>query len=178
MEKAEKIAKSDQLRGALEGISALVLVEFGGLTVTEVEELRGKFREAGCTYKVHKNSTIQYAVQGTVHEPLLPYLAGVTGLAYNVEDPGAPARVAKNFAAANDKLRIKGGTIDGRGLDARGVETLAAMPGPRELKAQLLALFNTPATHLVRVLNAPAQGLLNVLSAKADSSASADKDAA
>jgi large subunit ribosomal protein L10 len=84
--------------------------------------------------------------------------------------------VAKEFAAANDKLRIKGGTIDGRGLDARGVETLASMPGPRELKAQLLALLNTPATHLVRVLNAPAQGLLNVLSAKADQSA--DKDAA
>lgn len=171
MEKAEKIAKSDRLKGDLEGISALVLVEFGGLTVGEAEELRGKFRDAGCTYRVYKNSTIKYAVQGTPHEPILPYLKGVSGLAYNAEDPGAPARVAKDFAQSNDKLRIKGGAIEGKGLDATGVETLAAMPGPRELKAQLLALLNTPATQLVRVLNAPAQQLLNVLNAKKDKDA-------
>ncbi len=171
MEKAEKIAKSDQLKGDLDGISALVLVEFGGLTVAEAEDLRGKFREAGCTYKVHKNTTIKFAVQGTSHEPILPLLKGVTGLAYNSEDPGAPARVAKAYAKDNDKLTIKGGAIEGKALDVAGVETLASMPGPLELKAQLLALLNTPATQLVRILNAPAQNLLNVLIAKKDKDA-------
>lgn len=171
MEKAEKIAKSDQLKAELDGINALVLVEFGGLTVFEADELRTKFRDAGCTYKVYKNSTIKYAVEGTTHEPILPLLKGVTGLAYNAEDPGAPARVAKEYAKDNDKLRVKGGAIDGKALDIAGVETLASMPGPRELKAQLLALLNTPATQLVRVLNAPAQNLLNVLNAKKDKDA-------
>jgi large subunit ribosomal protein L10 len=171
MEKAEKIAKSDQLKSEIDGINALVLVEFGGLTVSESEDLRGKFRDAGCTYKVYKNSTIKYAVQGTPHEPVLPLLKGVTGLAYNAEDPGAPARVAKDFAKDNDKLQIKGGAIDGKALDVQGIETLAAMPGPLELKAQLLALLNTPATQMVRVLNAPAQNLLNVLTAKKDKDA-------
>jgi large subunit ribosomal protein L10 len=171
MEKAEKIAKSDQLKAELDGINALVLVEFGGLTVLEVNELRTKFRDAGCTYKVYKNTTIKYAVQGTTHEPILPFLKGVTGLAYNAEDPGAPARVAKEYASDNDKLTVKGGAIDGKPLDPAGVETLASMLGPLELKAQLLALFNTPATQLVRVLNAPAQNLLNVLNAKKDKDA-------
>ena len=171
MDKETKIAKSDVLRGDLEGINAIVLIEFGGLTVAEADDLRNKFRDAGCTYKVHKNSTIKFAVQGTVHEPLLPLLKGVTGLAYNAEDPGAPARVAKDYSKDNDKLTIKGGAIDGKALDVAGVETLASMPGPRELKAQLLALLNTPATQFVRVLNAPAQNLLNVLNAKKDADA-------
>jgi large subunit ribosomal protein L10 len=171
MEKAEKIAKSDRLRADLEGIGALVLVEFGALTVSEAGELRTKFRAAGCSYKVHKNTTIKYAVRGTSHEALLPYLRGVSGLAYNSEDPGAPARVARDFAKDNDKLRIKGGVIEGRGLDPAGVLALADLPGPRELKAQFLALLNTPATGLVRVLSAPARSLLNVLVAKKDKDA-------
>jgi large subunit ribosomal protein L10 len=64
---------------------------------------------------------------------------------------------------------VKGGIADGTVLDARGVATLADMPGPRELKAMFLALLNTPATNMVRVLNAAATQMLNVLNARKDS---------
>lgn len=168
MERSAKHEQSQALKESLDGVAALVLVSFDGLTVAQAEDLRGKFRQEGCNYRVYKNSVIRYAVTGTPHEALVPLLKGSSGLAYNEEDPGAPARVAKAFAKDNDALQIKGGVIDGQMLDTSGVETLASMPGPKELKAQLLALFNTPATQFVRVLNAPAQNLLNVLNAKKD----------
>lgn len=171
MEKELKLAKSNELRTSLDGVPAVVLLQFDGLTVAEVNELRGQFRDAGCTYQVHKNSTIRYAVAGTTLESIVPLLKGPSGLAFNADDPGAPARVARDFAKTHDKLRLKGGVMEGQALDAAGVERLADMPGPRELKAQLLALLNTPATQLVRVLNAPAQNLLNVITAKKDKDA-------
>ena len=166
MEQATKRELSAKLKTELDDVSALVLVEFAKLTVADANDLRGKFREAGCTYRVFKNSTIKFAVEGTPHEPIQPLLKGVTGLAYNKEDPGAPARVARDFAKDHDEVTVKGGVADGTLLDDKGIETLSKMPGPLELKAQLLALLNTPATNLVRILNAPAQNLLNVLNAK------------
>ncbi len=171
MDSVTKRDLSAALKEELDATSAMVLVEFAKLTVKSANELRGKFREAGCTYKVFKNSTIRFAIEGTTHEPLTPLLKGVSGLAYNVEDPGAPARVARDFAKDNEELTVKGGIADGTVLDQAGIERLAAMPGPRELKSQFLALLQTPATQMVRVLNAPAQNLLNVLTAKKDADA-------
>ncbi|MCA9708780.1 MAG: 50S ribosomal protein L10, partial [Myxococcales bacterium] len=148
MDSTTKRELSNKLRGQIEGVDALVLVGFSGLTVADANDLRTKFREAGCTYQVYKNSTIRFATQGTKHEPIKDLLSGVSGLAYNGDDPGAPARVAREFAKTHESFSVKGGVIDGSVLDERGVDTLADMPGPRELKAQLLALLNTPATQL------------------------------
>ena len=171
MDSQTKHELSRKLRDELAAASAFVLVEFSGLTVAAVNDLRGKFREAGCVYHVYKNSTIHFAIADTHHQSAGALLKGTSGLAYHREDPGAPARVARDFAKDNDKLRIKGGVMDGKVLDDKGIVALASMPGPRELKAQFLALLNTPATQFVRVLNAPAQSLLNVLNAKKDAAA-------
>ncbi len=171
MDTATKLQLSAKLREEIEDVSALVVVQFAGLTVAAANDLRSKFRQAGCSYHVYKNSTIRFATQGTKHEALLPLLKGVSGLAYNAEDPGAPARVAKEFAKDNEQFTVKGGVSDGTLLDEAGISLLASMPGPLELKSMLLALFNAPATQMVRVLNAPAQNLLNVLNAKKDQDA-------
>lgn len=168
MDTATKHRLSAKLREEIEDVSALVLVEFAGLSVAAANELRTKFREAGCHYQVFKNSTIRFATQGTKHEPIRDLLKGVSGLAYNAEDPGAPARVARDFAKTNEQLRVKGGISDGAVLDSTGIEMLANMPGPLELKAMFLALLNTPATQMVRVLNAPAQSFLYLLNAHHD----------
>jgi large subunit ribosomal protein L10 len=166
MQTTTKHENSAKLREELLSTSGFVLLEFAGLDVAAVADLRRKLREAGCRYKVYKNTTIHYAVEGTKHAKAQSLLRGVTGLAYHEEDPGAPARVARDFAKDNEKLRIKGGVFEGAVLDERGVVGLASMPGPRELKAQFLALLNTPAQMLLRVMNAPGQGLLNVLVAR------------
>jgi large subunit ribosomal protein L10 len=171
MDADTKRQKSQELRRHIEGTSALVLVGFSGLTVADADALRGKLREAGCSYHVYKNSTVRFAVEGTPHAAIIPLLAGATGLAYNADDPGAPARVLRDFAKSNDAVKIKGGVIDGTLLDEAGVERLASMPGPRELKAQFLALLMTPATQMVRVLNAVPQSILNVINAKKDKEA-------
>ncbi len=166
MEKTNKHAQSAALREHIKGLSALVLVEYARLTVAESEDLRKKFREAGCSFRVYKNSIVRYAVVGTPHEAVVPLLQGVTGLAYNADDPGAAARVARDYAKTNDKVRIKGGVIEGELLDAVRTATLADMPGPRELKAQLLMLLKTPATQMVQVLQASTRDFVRVLSAK------------
>jgi len=171
MDTATKHELSAKLREEIQDASALVLVEFAGLSVAAANDLRTKFREAGCRYRVFKNSTILYATKGTKHEPIASLLKGVSGLAYNPDDPGAPARVARDFAKDNEQVKVKGGVSDGTLLDAAGIELLANMPGPRELKAQFLALLNTPATQMVRVLNAPAQSFLYLLNAKKDKDA-------
>ncbi len=171
MDAATKRRKAEELKSLVEDVSAVVLLEFSGLTVKDAEDLRAKFREAGCTYHVYKNSTIRFGVEGTPHEVIQPLLKGVSGLAFNPEDPGAPARVLRDFAKDHDAVRIKGGAMDGELLDEQGIERLAALPGPQELKAMFLRLLMTPATNMVRVMNAVPQGLLNVLQAKHDQEA-------
>ncbi|NVB36830.1 50S ribosomal protein L10 [Pseudenhygromyxa sp. WMMC2535] len=166
MEKSVKHAQSAALREQIEDLTALVLIEYDRLTVAESEDLRGKFREAGCTYRVYKNSIVRYAIAGTTHEPITPYLKGVTGLAYNEDDPGAPARVARDYAKDNDKLRFKAGVVDGDVVGPEAVGKLADMPGPREIKAKLLMLFKTPATRMVQVMQAAPRDFLRVLNAK------------
>ena len=171
MDKQLKAEQSQTLRAAIAASPAIVLVEFAGLTVGAADELRTQMREAGCTYAVYKNSMVYYAVEGTSHEPIRPFLNGVTGLAYHVHDPGAPARVARDFAKKNDKLKLKAAVSEGDVLEGARANLLADMPGPRELKSQLLRLFNTPATNMVRVISASARDFLNVLNAKKDKDA-------
>ena len=173
MDTATKHRLAEELREKIVDANALVLVGYSALTVATANELRGKFRQAGCSYRVFKNSTIRWAIKDTRHEPLGKLLSGVSALAYHPEDPGAPARVARDFAKTNELFVVKGGVADGTLLDKAGVETLADMPGPNELKAMFLALLNTPATNMVRVLNAAAQQMLNVLNARKDALESA-----
>ena len=168
MDSATKHRLASELRDNIADCNALVLLGYTSMTVASANELRGKFREAGCTYRVFKNSTIRWAIKDTPHEPLTELLKGVSALAYNVEDPGAPARVARDFAKDNESFAVKGGVADGTLLDQAGINTLADMPGPRELKSMFLCLLGTPATNMVRVLNAAATSILNVLNARKD----------
>lgn len=166
MEQTAKIELADQLKGKIADLNALVLLDFAGLTVEQATDLRNKFREAGCTYKVYKNSTIRWAVKGTRHEPLAGLLKGMTGLVYNADDPGAPARVARDAIKDIEALKIKGGVMEGTLLDASGVERLADMPGPAQLKSMFLSVLQGPATNMVRVLGATPQSFLRLLMAK------------
>lgn len=166
MDKTNKHAQSAALRERIKDATALVLVEYERLTVAESEDLRKKFREAGCSFRVYKNSIVHYAVVGTRHEPVQPILKGVTGVAFNLDDPGAPARVARDYVKTNDKVRIKGGVMEGELLDATRTAAIADLPGPREIKAQFLMLLKTPATQMVQVLQASTRDFLCVLNAK------------
>ena len=166
-----KQEQSSQLREKLSDVSALVLLDFAGMTVADSTALRDKFREAGCTYRVYKNSIIRHAIADTSLEPATPLLKGMTGLAYNSEDPGAPARVCRDLVKEIPSIKVKGGVIEGTFLDIAAVSRLAEMPGPKELKSMFLRLLQTPATNMVRVLNAGPQSFLFLLNAKQEKDA-------
>lgn len=149
-------------------MSSAVLVDFGGMNVEMVSDLRNKFREKGIEYKVVKNTLVRHALKGTSYDGKLDdVLKGMTGIAWSFEEPSAAARVVKDFRKDNENLEIKAGVLEGDVLDAKGVEnTLAKLPSKDEARATLLATLQAPAQNLVRLLNAPAQNFVGVLSAK------------
>jgi large subunit ribosomal protein L10 len=166
--RAEKQAAVDVIKGHFERGTAAVFLDFSGMTVAEVSQLRNEFRKQGVTYKVLKNSLVKRALGDAPYvKKLSTALKGMTGVAFSGEEPGAAARVVKSFVKENEKLKIKAGLLDGQVLDAQTVQDqLATLPGKNEARAMLLATFMAPAQRFVMLLNTPAGNFVRVLNAK------------
>ena len=132
---------------------SVVLVDPRGLTVEQDTQLRRELREAGVTYKVYKNTMMNFAFKGTVCEDLSQYLAGPSAMAVSTEDATAPARVLAKFAKTANKLEIKGGVVEGNVYDAAGIATIANIPSRDELISKLLGSLQSPITNFARVMN-------------------------
>ena len=179
MDRAEKEAAVESLVGKFGDAPIAVLADYRGLTVAEVTELRAKLREADGELLVAKNTLARLAVAGTDASAIERWLVGPTALAFGYQDPAALAKALHVFAKENEALEVKGAVMEGEVLEAGQVEQLALLPGRDQLRATLLALFNTPATQLVRLLNTPGQQLANLLAAFKDKlEAAAPEDAA
>jgi large subunit ribosomal protein L10 len=169
MLRAEKEAALQSIREGFSEMSSAVFVDYAGLTVEQVTDLRAKFRAKGVKYQVLKNTLIRKAL---AEESFLDSLSekalrGMTGVAWSYEEPSAAARILKEFVKTNEKLTIKAGLMDGEVLDAKAVENqLATLPSKDEARATLLAQMMAPAQTLVRLLNAPAQNFALLLEAK------------
>ncbi len=144
--------------------SMVVVTRNQGLTVAEATDLRRRMRAAGATFKVAKNRLASRALEGTAFAGIGPLLLGPTALAW-ATDPVAVAKAAVDYSKSNEKLVLVGGALGSRMLDAEGVRALADLPGLDQLRAGLLGLIATPATHIVGVLAAPAGGLARVFGA-------------
>ena len=173
MTRDEKLAQADEIRERCERATSMVLVDFGGVTVEVITDLRARVRTAGVEYKVVKNNVVKKALGGTAladNGALTSHLKGMTGIAFSYEDPSAAAKIITAFRKegdAKEKLTVKCGVLEADILDAKQVETtLATLPGKDEVRAMLLAQLQAPAEQLVRMLNAPAQNLALVLDAK------------
>ena len=132
---------------------AVVLVDHRGLTVEEDTILRKQLREAGVSYKVYKNTMMNFAFKGTDYEGLSKYLEGPSAMAVSTTDATAPARVLCKFAKTAPALEIKGGVVDGIVYDAKGIAQLADIPSKEELLSRLLGSMKSPISNLARVLN-------------------------
>jgi len=149
-----------------------VFLDFRGVSVEQITNLRAEFRKAGVEYRVVKNTLVKIALKGTAFDSkeLNSQLKGQTGIAWSFEDPSAAAKVVKTFRAVNDanaKLGVKCGVVDAKVMPGAQVESvLATMPGKNELRAMLLATLQAPAANLVRLLQAPAQNLAYLLDAQ------------
>jgi large subunit ribosomal protein L10 len=142
-----------------------VLVNYRGLTVEEVTELRAKSRDAGIEYKVYKNSMMRFAAKETGYEGLLDVLVGPTAIAFCNTDPVAPAKIFSEFAKKHKALVIKAGMVEGKILDVKGVAELAELPPREVLVAQVLGALNSPISGFVNVLNGNLRGLVVALDA-------------
>lgn len=168
---AAKQQEVTDIREKFEKATTAVLLDFKGVNVEQLTNLRSEFRKAGVEYRVVKNTLVRIALKGTAFESadLDAQLKGQTGIAWSFEDPSAAAKVIKSFRATNDanqKLNVKCGVVDAKVMPGPQVESvLATMPGKDELRAQLLATLQAPAQNLVRLLQAPSQNLTYLLDA-------------
>ena len=142
-----------EISAQIKDAQSVVLVDYRGLTVEQDTRLRKQLREAGITYKVYKNTMMNFAFKGTDFEALAPYLEGPSAVAISTEDATAPARVLCKFAKEADKLEIKGGVVEGIAYDAKGIGEIAKIPSREELLSKLLGSIQSPITNFARVMN-------------------------
>ncbi len=142
----------DEISELLNGAQSAVVVDYRGLTVEEDTKLRKELREAGVTYKVYKNTMINFAIKGTDFESLAPHLEGPTAIAVSKEDATAPARVLYKFAKEAEALELKAGVVEGVYYDADGIKTIASIPSREELLSKFLGSIQSPITNFARVI--------------------------
>ena len=143
----------EEISAKISDAQAVVLVDHRGLTVEQDTILRRQLREAGVSYKVYKNTMMNFAFKGTDYEGLAPYLEGPSAMAVSTTDATAPARILCKFAKTAPALEVKGGVVDGVVYDAKGIAQLADIPSREELLSRLLGSMKSPISNLARVLN-------------------------
>lgn len=137
--------------------ASVVVVDYRGLTVAQVTELRKQLREAGVEYKVFKNSLTRRAAEQEGFEGINEFLTGPNAIAFSNEDVVAPAKIINDFAKANDKLEIKAGIIEGNVASAEDVKALAELPSREGLLSMLLSVLQAPVRNFALATKAVAE---------------------
>ena len=143
----------EEISASIKDAQSVVLVDYRGLTVEQDTNLRKQLREAGVTYKVYKNTMMNFAFKGTDCESLAPYLEGPSAMAVSTTDATAPARILCKFAKDAPKLEVKGGVVEGIAYDAACIENIAKIPSREELLSRLLGSMQSPVANFARVIN-------------------------
>jgi len=153
--------------------TAVILVDYRGLSVKELQELRGKLRESGSELRVYKNTLTEIAMRELAMPDLGALLEGPSAFTFAYGDPVAPAKALVGFQKDHKALELKGGFIERAIVDAEGVKSLASLPSREELVAKLLGTMQNPVGGFVRVLAGPAGAFARVVKAIADQKAAA-----
>ena len=164
MDKSQKKELVSFMRDVMSDAASVVVVNYKGLTVAEMTDLRAKMSEVGASFKVTKNRLTRLALKETDYEGIADLFTGPTAIGY-ASDPVASAKVLAKFAKDNEKLEILGGGMGSIVLDIDGIKSLAALPSLDELRGKLVGLLQAPATKIAGVTQAPAGQLARVFGA-------------
>ena len=161
--RADKEQELRELEAAFNGADTAILVDYKGLNVPAVTELRRQIRGAKAQYKVVKNTLAKRASKGTRLAALEAHFEGTTAVAYTGEDAVALAKVLTTFMKTAPALQVKAAVVQGQAIKPAAVSELAALPGKPELYSKLLFLLQAPMQQLVTVLSATPRNLVTVL---------------
>jgi len=154
VDRAEKRELVTTLHQVFSTTKVIVVAHNKGLTVNQVNDLRGRMAQAGVTVKVAKNRLAKLALDGTDAAGIKGLFAGPTMVAFAADPVSAP-KIAAEFAKGNDKFVILGGALGKTIMDAAAVKALAELPSLDQLRARLIGMIQTPATRIASVLKAP-----------------------
>lgn len=161
--KDDKKKDLEDLKKAIEDNKNIFVTGYEKLTVSQDFQLRKTVRDAGGKYRVIKNNLAAKASEGTPAGDLFSQLKGMTSLAYTAGDPVALAKALTKYARDNAAFTFKAGIVEGRVIDVKSINDLAAMPPKEEIFAKLLFLINATATRLVTSINGVGRNLAVVL---------------
>ncbi len=168
MPKPEKIDKVGKLREKFEPRAAVILTEYRGLSVEAISNLRFELAKREAEYRVIKNTLAKLAVEGTPYEELSPWLEGPVAAAFVDGDATAAAKALLDFSRANPALKLKGGMLAGKLMDAAQVRALATLPSREVLVARLAGSLRSPLARLHNSMTSFTRNLASVLSQVAE----------
>lgn len=161
----------EEITSKIKSSKAVVFVDYNKLTVAEVSELRNKCREAGCEYKVYKNTLVRKAFNNLGFNQFDETLNGPTAIAFSADEITAAKLMSKAAKDYDTKIVVKCGFVDNAYVDKKGVEALATMPSREELVAKMLGSMQAPLSNFAGVLNNLVSGIVRVLARVAENKA-------
>lgn len=166
---AEKKAVLDELSDRLNNSAAIYVANYSGMSVAEINELRGEFRKGNVFFKVYKNNLIKKAMQDAGgYDDVLPTLVQQNGFAFVDEDLSAPAKVLKEFIKKNNKPEFKAAIIDGDFFGEDKLEALASMKSKNEIIGDILGLLMAPVSNVVGALTSQGSNIVGAINTIAE----------